>query len=346
MHAAILGATGYTGSVLLRLLTHHNEVDKITAVSGSLSGTSILTVDPGLDRRLSAKTEHTGGCFVSVEQAVELEPDVVFAALPHLTSARICAPFFGTAVVIDLSADFRLRDQDTFKASYGEPIPRPDLLPRAVYGLSEIYRNDVRSADIIANPGCFPTCILLPLLPVLRGCTPRGTIVANALTGISGAGKKAVERNLYVTRTENACAYNPGRMHRHTSEIYQEVKKASSSISEVFFFPHLVPMKRGMAATIHLETDKELSASMAGDLLRETYRETPFVRVRDTGIPETADVWGSNRCDIGYQTDGRHLMLFSVIDNLVKGASGQAVQNMNIRFGFEDTAGLPVAGEL
>lgn len=345
MHAVILGATGYTGQILLRLLTGHTGVERVTAVSRSAAGEDILATDPGLDPRLSEKTDHTGGCFVSLEEAAGMDADVVFAALPHLASAKSCSPFFGRAVVIDLSADFRITDPGVFQAAYGEPLPRPDLLPRAVYGLAELNRRNIATADIIANPGCFPTCILLPLLPVLQRLKPRGSITANALTGISGAGKKAVERNLFVSRTENACAYNPGRKHRHASEIAQEVSRVSPE-TEVFFFPHLVPMKRGMAATIHMEVEDQLTDDIIRTALQEAYEGAPFVRLRDTGIPETVEVWGSNRCDIGFSTDGRHLMLFSVIDNLVKGASGQAVQNMNIRFGLEETAGLPVAAEL
>lgn len=345
MHAVILGATGYTGLILLRLLTKHPEIEKITAVSSSIAGQEVLALDPGLDPRLADRLEHTGGRFVSVDEAAGLHPDVVFAALPHLTSAQTCGPFFGSSVVIDLSADFRITDPDTFAAAYGKPVPRPDLLDKAVYGLTELHREEVRGADIIANPGCFPTCILLPLLPVVRRYRAGGTITAAALTGISGAGKKATERNLFVSRSENVCAYNPGRVHRHASEINQEVAAASPG-NEVFFFPHLVPMKRGMAATIHLETEKELSDHTVREALTEAYTDAPFVRLREEGIPETGEVWGTNRCDIAWKTDGRHLMLFSVIDNLVKGASGQGVQNMNVRFGLEETAGLPMAGEL
>jgi len=345
MHAVILGATGYTGSVLLRLLGNHQAVDRITAVSGSLNGQPVLHTDPGLDPRLLKKLEHTKGMFVPVEEAAGLNSDVVFAALPHLASAKMCGPFFNSSVVIDLSADFRMTDPEAFLAAYGEPIPRPDLLNRAAYGLSEIYRDQIRKADIIANPGCFPTCILLPLLPILSAFPVNGTIIANALTGISGAGKKAVERNLFVSRSENACAYNPGRAHRHAAEIIQEIGKVSRK-TELFFFPHLVPMKRGMAATIHLETKEACKDKEVLAVLQKAYKEAPFVRIRENSIPETVDVWGSNRCDIGFRTEGRHLMLFSVIDNLVKGASGQAVQNMNIRFGLDDTEGLSAGSEL
>lgn len=353
MKAAILGTTGYTGMLLLRLLSGHPKIDTILPVSSSKPGSSLLETDPGLGKVLAKKVP--GGKYISLDEAVQAGPEVVFAALPHLASAEICAPFFGKpgsepggksgAVVIDLSADFRLKDPAVFEAAYGQAPPRRDLLEQAVFGLCEVYREDIKTAGLIANPGCYPTATLLPLLPVLKAFPHRGKIIVNALSGVSGAGKKADMNLIFSRRTENCNAYNPGRKHRHTLEIEQEAQKAGAG-ADILFTPHLVPLKRGMAVTTVVELEKEASPAQVEDCLAAAYKDEPFVVLSPGRIPETADVRGSNRCDISWHIEGKTVMLFSVIDNLVKGASGQAVQNMNIRFGFEETAGLSLAGQV
>ena len=200
MKAAILGTTGYTGMLLLRLLTAHPRIDSIFPVSSSNPGQSIGDSDPGLGKSLAEKVPR--GTYVSLEEAAAAKPDVVFAALPHLASADICKPFFGNTVVIDLSADFRIKDPGLFETAYGTPPPRPDLLEQAVFGLCEIYREEIKTADLIANPGCYPTATLLPLIPVLKNFTPEGKIIVNALSGISGAGRKAAMNLIFSGRTE------------------------------------------------------------------------------------------------------------------------------------------------
>lgn len=214
-----------------------------------------------------------------------------------------------------------------------------------MFGLAEVYREQVKTADLIANPGCYPTATLLPLLPVVKTFGTRGKIIVNALSGISGAGRKANLNLIFTERTENCNAYNPGRLHRHTLEIEKEVKLVDADAS-ILFTPHLVPLKRGMAVTTVVTLPKPASPADVEDCLSEAYGDESFVRLTPGRIPETADVRGSNRCDIGWHLEGESLMLFSVIDNLVKGASGQAVQNMNIRFGFAETAGLSLAGQV
>ena len=346
MKAAILGATGYTGMVMMRLLADHPQISEVLAVSSSRAGHPLNEIDPGLAGALAAKTESSDGKLIDVEEAAAAGPDVVFAALPHLQSAKICKPFFGSSVVIDLSADFRIKDRAIFETAYGCAPERPDLLDASVYGLAEIYRDDVRKADLIANPGCYPTASLLPLIPVLKKWGADGKIVINALSGISGAGRKTAVNNLFVERTENCGAYAPGKKHRHQPEIKKELDINTGADNDLFFTPHLVPLKRGMEITSIVDLPAEVDSADIDALYSEYYGECPFVSWDGARLPQSRDVWGSNSCRIGWNIEGRSLMLFSVIDNLVKGASGQAVQNMNIRFGFNETAGLKVYGEL
>jgi N-acetyl-gamma-glutamyl-phosphate reductase len=352
MRAAVLGVTGYTGLVLLRLLAEHPQVDDIVPVSSSQPGSPVDAIDFGLSPAIASKLRSTGGKTIAVDEAARLAAkpgiDVVFSALPHVKSAVVCAPFLGRSVVIDLSADFRFADAAVFAAVYGQAHPRPELLRQAVYGLAEWHTERIREADIIANPGCYPTATLLPLLPLARAGLVDGTVVANAISGISGAGKKERVDLLYSERTENAGAYNPGRSHRHAPEIEGELKAVRASLS-LLFTPHLAPLKRGMCVSTVVRLAKDPPAEGAGSvaaILSEAYRGRPFIRLTGPRVPQTRDVWGSNRCDIGWQREGDHLLVFSAIDNLVKGASGQAVQNMNIRFGLDEAAGLPQHGEL
>jgi len=349
MKAAVLGATGYTGGILLRLLSAHPDVTDIMAVSSSQAGERVRTVDPGLSPAIEEKMSQHGGKLATVDEAVKAASagklDVVFSGLPHLKSAEVCAPLLGKTVVIDLSADFRLKDPAVFAKAYGTAMPRPDLRDRAVYGLAEWHAEQIRSADIIAVPGCYPTATLLPVLPLAKAGIVRGTVIVNAISGISGAGRKERIDLLYVERSENANAYSPGTSHRHASEIAQEMDAANEELS-LLFTPHMAPMRRGMAVTTVIELAVGDASRAVKDAYQAAYGSRPFISLAGDRIPETRDVWGSNRCDIGWKIEGKHLMLFSVIDNLVKGASGQAVQDMNIRFGINECAGLPSGGEL
>jgi N-acetyl-gamma-glutamyl-phosphate reductase len=347
MKAVVLGATGYTGQVLLRLLAEHPDVSRIIPVSSSQAGKAVREIDPGLPAGIDTKIEAGRLVDVAAASAQGMGVDVVFSALPHLASAQTCAPFFGRTVVIDLSADFRIRDAAAFKGAYGVDLPRADLLPGAVYGLTEWYAGALKKADIIANPGCYPTATLLPLLPLAKAGLLKGTAVVNAISGISGAGRKEKADYLYVERSENANAYNPGTSHRHAPEIAQELRAADKDLT-MLFTPHMAPLRRGMAVTTVVELARAPEASgprSVEGVLGAAYADRPFVTLCGSRIPQTRDVWGSNRCDIAWKVEGRHVMLFSVIDNLVKGASGQAVQNMNVRFGLAETAGLRTGGE-
>ncbi len=345
MKAAILGISGYTGMILLRLLSEHPDIDEIIPVSSSKAGEKLLSADPGIGKAVMEKTAKTDNSMTDITYAESRKPDVVFAALPHLASATVCSPFFGKSVVIDLSADLRIKDHSLFQKAYGCAPPRPDILESAVYGLCEIYEKDIKKGDIIANPGCYPTCTLLPVIPLASKGYLEGNIITNALSGISGAGKKATIGNLFCEKTENTCAYLPGQTHRHFTEIKKEIGMFDKSL-DIFFTPHLVPLKRGMHVASVVKLKKGIGEEQIEKAFNEYYGEKPFIVLKGKKLPETRDVWASNRCDIGWQVQEGMLFLFSVIDNLVKGASGQAVQNMNIRFGLKETAGLKMYGEL
>ncbi|MFP4363445.1 MAG: N-acetyl-gamma-glutamyl-phosphate reductase [Spirochaetia bacterium] len=345
MKAAVLGATGYAGMTLLRLLAVHPKINAIAAVSSSKQDNAIQDCDTGAGKELLKKTSLWDCRYIDLETASGERFDVVFSALPHVKSGEMLEPFMDKAVVIDLSADFRLKDAVLYKRIYGKAHPAEDLLEDAVYGLSEVHTEEIRVADIIANPGCYPTCSLLPLIPFTKRKLITGPVIINAASGISGAGKKEKTNLLYSERAESACAYAPGRAHRHLPEIEQELS-AGRSGNQVFFTPHLVPMRRGMMATITFETEKAIGDELLFDVYRSAYRESAFVRITGRRVPETGDVLGSNRCDIGWHIEGKRVFLFSVIDNLVKGAAGQAVQNMNIRFDIDESTGLSSSGSV
>ncbi|MCL1818759.1 MAG: N-acetyl-gamma-glutamyl-phosphate reductase [Spirochaetaceae bacterium] len=346
MKAAILGTTGYTGMILLRLLARHREITEILPGSSSQAGALLKDVDPGISRAIAAKTGKRGARLLTTQEIAEASPDVVFAALPHLASAEVCAPFFGKTPVIDLSADFRLKDPAVFEKTYKEKPKRPDLLEKAVYGLAEWNTDEIKKASLIANPGCYPTATLLPLLPLARAGLLTGTVITNALSGVSGAGRSVKQTYLFCERAENTTAYAPGKQHRHQPEIKQALDSASGGRLDIFFTPHLVPLKQGMAITSVAELARPLTRNEVEACYEEAYAEKPCVELTGERIPETLHVRGSNRCDIGWRIEGDRIILLSVIDNLVKGASGQAVQNMNIRFGFEEAEGLCLHGEI
>jgi N-acetyl-gamma-glutamyl-phosphate reductase len=343
MKAGVLGTSGYAGLVLLRLLSCHPGIESVIAVSSSKAGEKADSLDPGLGTEALSKMSSSDGRLVKLEEAVDKKPDVVFAALPHLRSAGLCSRFLGQSIVIDLSADFRIKNTKSFEKAYGAPPPRPDLLKQAVYGLSEWYRERIKTSDLIANPGCYPTALLLPLLPLLGLLRP--PVIANALSGISGAGKKASEKLLYCERSENAGAYLPGRSHRHVCEMEEQIIE-NGGAAGLLFTPHLIPMRRGVHITISAALKSDSSQAAVAEALAEAYESSPFVSLKGDQLPQTGDVWGSNRCDIGWHIEDGTILLFSVIDNLVKGASGQAVQNMNLRFGFNETTGLRCQSEL
>ena len=338
MVAIVLGSTGYTGELLLRLLARHPHVEAVYAVSQSRAGEKICIRGEAVQAAAFACSDY---CFVGMDELPQLEGDVLFSALPHLRSAAVWKNFVGKCVIVDLAADMRVPDDALFRAHYGQPAPViPDA--RVAYGIPEIYGDVIASADIIANPGCFPTAALIPLMPLVQEGVIQKDIVINAITGISGAGKSSNPAYLFSSRTENVGAYGAGTTHRHWAELCYYLRGHS-----VLFTPHLAPLSRGIACTT---VCRLRSGAQEKDILysyAQSYSATPFIHFVRSYIPQTADVRGSNRCDYGWQLneDGT-LILFSVIDNLLKGASGQAIQNMNIRMGFDERAGLPCVAEL
>ncbi len=322
---AIVGASGYTGRELVRLLARHPALE-LRHVMGSREGQTPEPPELGVDTLIEP---------LDLERLRSI--DGVFLCTPHGTSADLAAKILALGPrVVDLSADFRLRDADLYAKTYGHAHPQPALLAEAVYGLTEHARARVAAARLIANPGCYPTSILLPLLPLLRAGLLRADapIIADAKSGTSGAGKNPSARTHFGSVHENFCAYSVGN-HRHAPEIWQEAGTA-----QITFVPHLLPVFRGILTTLYLTPSLGSTADAIRACLHETYADEPFVRVYDKGFPELNRVQMTNCCDLAVATCGAHVVVVSAIDNLIKGASGQALQNMNLMLGVAETAGL------
>ena len=331
--ASVMGATGYAGIELVRLLCAHPEVEVAHLCSPSSAGEAVE----------SLYGSYLGtGLMLEDLPAEELaeNSDVVFTSLPHGASAENVAMLHGAgAKVIDLSGDFRYSDVSVYEQWYRVVHPYPDLLKAAVYGLPELHREQIKNASLVGNPGCYTTCSILALAPLLSAgvISPSG-IVIDAKSGVTGAGKKPSTALHYCEVDESMKAYGVAT-HRHTSEIEQELSAAAGVQITLSFTPHLVPLKRGILATCYadyLGKDPALAYQKA-------YAEEPFVKVLAAGkLPELKHVVGSNQCHIGFVLDERvgKIVVVSVLDNLIKGAGGQAVQNMNLMFGLPEKAGL------
>lgn len=339
VRVGILGASGYTGAELVRLLLRHPAV-RIAA----------LTAERQAGKPMAEVFPHLGGYglpdLVKIDELHFDKLDVVFCALPHGTTQEIVAGLPHHLKVVDLSADFRLSDPAEYAEWYGHAHRALDLQKEVAYGLTEFNRTGVRKARVVANPGCYPTCSLTPLLPLLLGeLIEPGGIVIDAKSGVSGAGRDAKQANLYTEVAEGFNAYGVGH-HRHMPEIEQELRLAAGRPVIVSFTPHLVPMNRGMLATIYVKMTEETTADDLRAALAERFADEPFVNVTPAGVvPATRHVRGSNHCLIGVVPDRtpRGAIIVSVIDNLVKGASGQAIQNMNAMLGLDETMGLEQA---
>ena len=335
---AIVGASGYTGLELIRILHCHPEVAVTCLTSEQSAGKRISEVFPTLRGRCDLVLENLEPVRVA-EKA-----DIVFTALPHKAAMEVVPTFLKLGKkVIDLSADYRLADAVVYGQWY-EPHLNPGNLKKAVYGLPEIRRSKIMSAKLVANPGCYPTSVILGLAPLLKkGLIDLSSIIADSASGVTGAGRAAKVDSLYCEVNEGYKAYGVGGVHRHTPEIEQELSLLAGEALKITFSPHLVPMDRGILSTIYATPKKPIATEAIVSLYQDSYAGEPFVRVLPQGaLPSTAFVRGSNFCDIAPLVDARtgRIIIVSAIDNLVKGASGQAVQNMNIVCGFPETMGL------
>lgn len=333
---AVLGASGYTGAELLRLLPRHPHVEIAALTGDSQAGHPVGEVFPHL-----AYAELPD--LVSIAEVDFRGVDFVFCCLPHGTTQAIVAGLPEHLRVVDLSADFRLHNEEDYARWYGHAHLAPELQKRAVYGLTEAARTEIAAARLVANPGCYPTCSLLPLLPLIRGgMIATDTIVIDAKSGVSGAGRSLKRTLLFSEVSEGMAAYSIGT-HRHVPEMEQALSQAADCTVHVNFTPHLIPMRRGMLATIYAKCARGVGIAAIHARLAETYAGEPFLRVLRLGeTPATHAVRGTNQCHIGVFQGRREqdLILVSVIDNLVKGASGQAVQNMNLMLDWPETTAL------
>lgn len=322
---AVVGASGYTGRELLQLLAQHP----------LLTATVAMTARPGATPEPPAFPGEPAIEPLALDRLDAV--DGVFLCTPHGAAAEIArAALARGKKVVDLSADFRLRDAQRYATVHGAAHPAPELLARAVYGLTEHARAAVRGADLVANPGCYPTSILLPLLPLLAAglLDPVAPIVADSKSGTSGAGKSPTERTHFGNVHENFCAYGVGT-HRHAPEIWQQ-----AATERIVFTPHLLPVFRGILSTIYVTPAPGATADTLRGCLREHYADEPFVRIYTQGLPELRAVQHGNQCHVGVVPSGPLVVVVAAIDNLQKGASGQALQNMNLMLGLPETAGL------
>ena len=333
VRVAVVGAGGYAGGELVRLLAGHPQA-RIASVHAR----------DRLGRPLAEDHPHLAPLGLAVDDEEPGDVDVAFLALPHGASAPLAARLLDRGVtVIDIGADFRLRDPEAYATWYGGPHPTPELLERAVYGLTEWSRENLAGAPLVANPGCYPTAALLALAPFARCGALAGEVVVDAKSGISGAGRSAGADYLFTELTESTRAYALGG-HRHRPEIEQGLADAGAAGTQVTFVPHLVPQSRGLHATCYLTLRDKLDDDALAGVLHDAYDREPFVHVTDAP-PATKQATGSNHAFVHARAVGdRRAVVVSVIDNLGKGAAGQAIQNMNVVLGLDETAGLSNLG--
>jgi N-acetyl-gamma-glutamyl-phosphate reductase len=330
--AAIVGASGYSGQELIRLLLRHPHVDITHYTSRQYAGKPVAEVFP----RFRGQVDAT---FVEPD-VNQIEADIVFLALPHGVAAEYASALLRKNIkVLDLSADFRLKSPAAYKEFYEHDHPAPELLKEAVYGLPEIHRDKIKGAKLVACPGCYPTSIILGSAPALKNDMGRhDSIIVTSLSGISGAGRKVADEFLFTECNESARAYGIPK-HRHIGEIEQELSSLAGSSITISFTPHLIPLNRGIISTIYMSIATKPDDALAA--YQDFYKGEPFVRVTPA-LPDTKNVETTNFCDISVRIDPRtnRLIVVSVIDNLTKGAAGQAVQCLNLVCGYDETTGL------
>lgn len=339
--AGVLGATGYAGSELVRILTAHPDVEITLLVSHSYAGQKMSDIYPSMK----------GVCDIvlselSADDAAK-KCDVVFTALPHGASKEVIPNLYAKGLtVIDLSGDYRYNDKEVYKAWYGQEHTSPELLEVSVYGMPELHREEIKNTKLIGNPGCYTTCSILGLAPLVKNkAISLKNIIIDAKSGVTGAGRGLSIDYHFCECTENMKAYKIGT-HRHTSEIEQELSLLAGEDITLSFTPHLVPLKRGILATIYANLEGDYKKEDLIKMYKEFYENEYFVRIYEKGLPETNHVAGSNFVDIGLEVDERlnRVVISSAIDNIYKGAAGQAVQNMNIIFGLDEKTAICGAG--
>lgn len=340
MKVAIIGATGYTGEELLRILAGHPAVEVSHITSESQTGEFINSIYPHFTRFYPKKL-----ASAKALAAIAAESDAVFVALPHGHAMEVGKALLGSGVkVIDLGADYRFRDAAVYEKWYRVPHSHPDA--PAVYGLTELYRSQVREAEIVGNPGCYTTASILALAPLVKHrLVDPDSIIVDAKSGLSGAGRGLALASHFTEAFENVKAYNIGG-HRHTPEIEQALSELAGAPVVLSFTPHLVPMARGILSTCYSRLKEGVTGEMIDEAYEADYGGEYFIRLRGRGgYPATKDTRGSNFCDIGWHIDARagRVVAVAAIDNLVKGAAGQAVQNLNVMFGLDERLGLTQA---
>ncbi len=346
---AIVGASGYSGEELVRLVLNHPHVELVAATSRQQAGQTLAEVFP----KFAGYTQARKLRFIEPNaELLAKHTDVVFLALPHGVAAKFAVPLVNAGcVVIDLSADFRLKSAGSYREYYAYDHPAPDLLGKAAYGLPEIYREEIKKSVLVAAPGCYPTSILLPVMPLLhaRLVKPAG-IIADSLSGVSGAGRKTEPEYLFCECNESMRPYGLPK-HRHVSEIEEQLSFAAGTKVVIQFTPHLIPVNRGILTTLYLTPERPISNEADLHALNqiitacymEAYSDEPFVHLLEgKALPDTKNVAGTNVIEIAWRLDPRtgRLIVMSAEDNLIKGASGQAVQCLNLICGFPETAGL------
>lgn len=338
---AVVGASGYVGEELVRLLLQHPFANLVAVTSRQFAGKTLAEIFPRFSH-----LEKTGELRFSELELAQLgqRAEIIFLALPHGRAAEFAGPLLRAgACIVDLSADFRIEDAKIYKEFYGHDHSTPELLGKAVYGLPEIYRTKISDAKLVACPGCYPTSILLPLLPIIREKVVNlASILVSSLSGVTGAGRKVEAEYLFAECNESMRPYGIPK-HRHLSEIEEQLSLFAGEKVTIQFTPHLVPLNRGIATTIYVDLTQTIDADSVTSIYEKAYKDEPFVRLLgDTRFPDTKNVLGANFIDIAWRLDPRtgRLILMSAIDNLVKGASGQAVQCFNVMRGYREREGL------
>ena len=337
VRVAVVGGTGYAGFELVALLQQHPKVELIAITSQSYAVQCIDEVFPAL-RGVSSLV-----CEPLDLESLVARADCMFVALPHKTAMEVVAPLVHAGkLVVDLSADFRFRDAAVYEQWYQEHTAK-DLLAEAVYGLPELHRDKIRSARLVGNPGCYPTGVILAAAPLLAAeVLDSDSLIADCKSGVSGAGRTPTLTTHFCETNEGFKAYKVGE-HRHTPEIEQELRSLAGRSIKVVFTPHLVPMSRGILTTLYANLSGRVTDEEIEGFYQKAYGNAPFVRVLNPGqLPSTLHVRGTNYCDIGWRLEPRtgRIIAISAIDNLTRGASGQAICNMNLMFGFDEAEGL------